>query len=169
FWDQGSGEVLALAAGVAPDKQAAVCAAAFSEAGLEVTTEVGRERWARRRAMQRAEDGAVVRVSGLAAELVRVLELARAVGASAVGRAGLGVSWLRLPEAPVDDLVGSIEEMRSALNPWPVMVLDAPEAVRAKVDVWGQQDKGVVELMRRVKQRFDGGGLFKPGYFVGGM
>ncbi|CAN5561310.1 FAD-binding oxidoreductase [soil metagenome] len=169
FWDQGSGEVLALAAGGAPDKQAAVCAGAFSEAGLEVTTEEGRERWARQRSMQRAEEGAVVRVSGLAAELARVLQLARDVGASAVGRAGLGVSWLRLPEAPADELVGSIEEIRSALSPWPVMVLDAPEAVRAKVDVWGQQDKGVVELMRRVKQRFDGGGLFKPGYFVGGI
>ena len=169
FWDQGWGEVLALAAGGAPDKQAAVCAAAFSESGLEVSIEQGGERWARQRSVQRTETGAVVRVSGLPAKLARVLELARTVGASAVGRAGLGVSWLRLPDAPGDDLVGSIEEVRSALNPWPVMVLDAPEEVRAKVDVWGQQDKGVVELMRRVKRRFDGGGLFKPGYFVGGV
>src|SRR5680860_433101 len=169
FWDQGSGEVLALAAGGAPDKQAAMCAAAFSEAGLEVSTEEIRDRWARQRSMQRAKDGAVVRISGLPAQLERVLELARAVGASAVGRAGVGVSWLKLPEAPGDELVGSIEEIRSALGPWPVAVLDAPEAVRAKVDVWGEQDKGVVELMRRVKQRFDGAGVFKPGYFVGGV
>jgi FAD/FMN-containing dehydrogenase len=41
--------------------------------------------------------------------------------------------------------------------------------VRAKVDVWGQQDRGVVELMRRIKQRFDGAGMFKPGFFVGGV
>ncbi|MDQ3751552.1 MAG: hypothetical protein M3333_01500, partial [Actinomycetota bacterium] len=159
----------ALAAGGAPDKQAAVCATAFSEAGLEVSTEKGRERWARQRGMQRTQDGAVVRVSGLPAQLGRVLELARAVGASAVGRAGLGVSWLRLPDAPEDELVGSIEEVRSALGPWPVTVLDAPKGVRAKIDVWGQQDEGVVELMRRVKQRFDGAGVFKPGYFVGGV
>jgi glycolate oxidase FAD binding subunit len=169
FWDGGSGEVVALAAGGAPDKQAAVCAAAFSESGLEVSTEEGRERWVRQRSMQRAEDGAVLRVSGLPAELRRVLELARTLGASAVGRAGLGVSWLRVSEAPDDELVGSIDEIRAALSPWPVTVLDAPEAVRAKVDVWGQQDRGVVELMRRVKQRFDGAGVFKPGYFVGGV
>ena len=169
FWDQDSGEVLALAAGGAPDKQAQVCAATFSESGLEVLTEKGGERWARQRSMQRAEKGAVVRVSGLPAGLARVLELTRALGASAVGRAGLGVTWLRLPAGPADELVGSIEQIRSALSPWPVTVLDAPEAVRSKVDVWGQQDKGVVELMRRVKQRFDGAGVFKPGYFVGGV
>jgi glycolate oxidase FAD binding subunit len=169
FWDGGSGEVVALAAGGAPDKQAEVCAAEFKESGLEVSTEESRGRWVRQRSMQRAEEGAVLRVSGLPAELRRLLELARTLGASAVGRAGLGVSWLRLPGAPDYELVGSIEEIRSALSPWPVTVLDAPEAVRAKIDVWGQQDRGVVELMRRVKQRFDGAGVFKPGYFVGGV
>jgi glycolate oxidase FAD binding subunit len=168
FWDKGSGEVLALAAGGAPEKQAAVCASAFSEAGLEVSTEDDMERWERQRRGQRSKQGAVLRVSHLPTELARVLELARRVRAGAVGRAGLGVTWLSLPPAGEGDLVGLVDEVRSNLGSRPVTVCNAPEAVRAKVDVWGRHDRGAVELMRRVKLSFDSAGVFKPGFFVGG-
>ena len=48
-------------------------------------------------------------------------------------------------------------------------VLDAPAAVRAEVDPWGTEDGGAVQLMRRVKQRFDPAGACNAGIFVGGI
>jgi glycolate oxidase FAD binding subunit len=169
FWEKGSGEVLALSGGGAPEKQAAVCEAAFSEAGLEVSTEDDLERWELQRRRQRSGTGAVLRLSHLPTELGRVLELAHSSDAGVVGRAGLGVTWLSLPPVGESELVGLVEEIRSSLDPRPVMVMDAPEAVRAKVDVWGRHDRGAVELMRRVKRSFDSAGVFKPGFFVGGV
>jgi glycolate oxidase FAD binding subunit len=47
-------------------------------------------------------------------------------------------------------------------------VLDAPDDVRATVDVWGPV-LGPLELMRRVKERFDPSAACNPGVFVGGL
>jgi glycolate oxidase FAD binding subunit len=47
-------------------------------------------------------------------------------------------------------------------------VLDAPDDVRTAVDVWGPET-GSVDLMRRVKERFDPSGACNPGVFVGGI
>jgi glycolate oxidase FAD binding subunit len=123
--------------------------------------------WDRQRTRQRAAQGAVVRVSGLASELPEVLRSAREVGASVVGRAGLGLSWMTIADGDVPDLVASIEEVRRRLHPFPCVVLDAPAEVRQKVEVWG--DGGALPLMRRVKARFDGSGVCNPGIFVGGI
>jgi glycolate oxidase FAD binding subunit len=49
------------------------------------------------------------------------------------------------------------------------VVLDAPPEVRAGVDVWGAAEPGTVELMRRVKTRFDPAGACSPGVYVGGI
>jgi glycolate oxidase FAD binding subunit len=109
----------------------------------------------------------VVKVSGLASELPKVLRSAQEVGASVVGRAGLGLSWLSLAEADASELVSGIEEVRRRLHPFACVVLDAPAEVREKVDVWGDGD--AVPLMRRVKARFDPHGVCNPGTFVGGI
>jgi glycolate oxidase FAD binding subunit len=47
------------------------------------------------------------------------------------------------------------------------VVLDAPAAVKHAVDVWGPIP--ALDLMRRVKERFDPDGLLSPGRFVGGI
>jgi glycolate oxidase FAD binding subunit len=47
------------------------------------------------------------------------------------------------------------------------VVLTAPPAVRARVDVWGHVDG--LDLMRRVKEQFDPAGILAPGRFVGGI
>lgn len=120
--------------------------------------------WDRQRTRQRSADGAVVRVSGLPSDLPKVLRTAAEVGASLVGRAGLGLTWMTLGE---EDVVSSIEEVRRRLHPFPCVVLDALAQVREELDVWG--DDGVVPLMRRVKARFDGAGVCNPGSFVGGI
>jgi glycolate oxidase FAD binding subunit len=119
--------------------------------------------WKRQRAGQRSSDGTVVRVSGLAAELPNVVRVADDVGATLVGRAGLGLSWLTLGDEPV----ARIEEIRRRLQPFPCVVLDAPHDVRTEVDVWGEAQ--AAPLMRRVKERFDPHGVCNRGIFVSGI
>jgi glycolate oxidase FAD binding subunit len=96
-----------------------------------------------------------------------VVRSAEAVGASLVGRAGVGLSWLTHAGGEASEVVPSIEELRRRLHPFPCVVLDAPRAVREKVDPWG--DASSVPLMRRVKERFDPQGVCNPGTFVGGI
>jgi glycolate oxidase FAD binding subunit len=167
-WTQGHGEVLARFAGAAPEVAAKAVAQLMEEAGLE-TRLVGDDTtmWDRQRAGQRSTDRAVVRVSGLAAELPRVLRSAGEVGASVVGRAGLGLSWLTLAAGDGSEVVATVEELRRRLHPFPCVVLDAPAAVREKVDVWGETPG--LPLMQRVKARFDPYGICNRGIFVGGI
>jgi glycolate oxidase FAD binding subunit len=49
------------------------------------------------------------------------------------------------------------------------VVRDAPSELRPVLDVWGVQDGPALELMRRVKARFDPAGVCNPGLFVGGI
>ena len=167
-WGGGQGEVLARFAGAAPEAGAKEVGQLMEQAGLEtrVVTDDG-DVWGRQRDAQRSSDAAVVRVSGLAAELPRVVRSAEEVGASLVGRAGLGLSWLTLAGGESSEVASSIEDLRRRLHPFPCVVLDAPTPVRQKVDVWG--DGQAVSLMRRVKSRFDPYGVCNPGNFIGGI
>ncbi len=167
-WSEGRGMVMARVAGAAPEAAAKGVTRLMEEAGLDVRMEGDDEElWARQRERQRCAHGAVVRVSGLASALPRVLRSAQEVGASLVGRAGLGLSWMTLAERDASDLVSSIEEVRRRLDPFPCVVLDAPVEVREKVKVWGEGD--AVPLMRRIKARFDPHGVCNPGMYVGGI
>ena len=167
-WDGGHGEVMARFVGAAPEAGAREVVKLMERAGLDARLAADDDdRWDGQRARQRSAEGAVLRVSGLASELPKVLRTAREVGASVVGRAGLGLSWMTLGNADAPELVSSIEEVRRRLHPFPCVVLDAPAEVREKVEVWG--DDGAVPLMRRVKARFDGPGVCNPGIFVGGI
>ena len=167
-WDGGHGEVMARFVGAAPEAGAREVVKLMEGAGLDARLAADDDdRWDRQRARQRSADGAVIRVSGLASELPKVLRSAREVGASVVGRAGLGLSWVTLGDGDVPELVSNIEELRRRLHPFPCVVLDAPAEVREKVEVWG--DDAAVPLMRRVKARFDGPGVCNPGIFVGGI
>jgi glycolate oxidase FAD binding subunit len=167
MWRSGSGEILALVGGGAPKRQAEVAEARLRDAGLAVEITGDLAPWERQRRSQRSPEGAILRVSARPAELARVLDLAESIGATAIGRAGLGVSFLSLPAAAPEDLVGVVEDVRDRLQPRPVVVLDAPEQVRGKVDVWGERDQGVVGLMHRIKERFDPQDLCNPGRSFG--
>ena len=80
-----------------------------------------------------------------------------------VGRAPLGLSWLRLERSRrpcrtrVDDAAAGSRR---------AVVLDAPAEVRERVDPWGERDAAVLALMRRVKDRFDPAGACAPGVLV---
>ena len=98
-----------------------------------------------------------------------MLEAARTAGATLVGRAALGLSWLRLDRLSDDAAVTRVTELRERLAPASVTVTDAPAAVREAVDPWGPVDPARLALMRSVKARFDPTGACAPGLFVGGL
>jgi glycolate oxidase FAD binding subunit len=103
-----------------------------------------------------------------------------ALGGTLVARTGLGLAWIQLPGFPpagtpgetaafdTAGVVAAVEELRRRLAPAPCVVLDAPADVRAMLDPWGGET-GPVELMRKVKERFDPAGVCAPGLFVGGI
>jgi glycolate oxidase FAD binding subunit len=108
--------------------------------------------------------------------LARVLDAARsAADAAGVrldlrGSGGAGVLYGALPAdadvaavgAVVDRLRAVCTELGGAL-----VVLDGPAEVKAAVDTWGPVP--AIDLMQRVKERFDPERRLAPGRFVGGI
>jgi glycolate oxidase FAD binding subunit len=158
-WEDGSGAVLARFGGATAQAQAEAAGDLLSDLDVELLQD-DVEVWQRQRAGQRSADGAVVRVSGLQAELARVIRAAAGAGGELVGRVALGLSWVRLQP-------DRVEELRRALAPFPCVVLDAPRELRGSIDVWGAGEG--LHVARRIKQRFDPAGCFAPGTFVGGI
>jgi glycolate oxidase FAD binding subunit len=118
--------------------------------------------WAAQRARQRSADGLVVKVSGRPTDTARVLATARDTGATAVGRAALGLFWLSGPAT-----AEWAAEVRAALAPRACSIVDG--VLPDGVDRWPDPDPGALDVMRRVKARFDPAGVFRPGTFVGGI
>jgi glycolate oxidase FAD binding subunit len=165
-WSDGSGALLVRFAGAAPGPQAELAERLLREAGLDTDiAEDDEPLWAEQRARQRAggPDAAIVRVSGLPSRLPDLLAATDRLGASLVGRALLGLSWVRLPEPSA----AQVDELRRALSPCPCVVLDRPASLA--VDPWGPVDPAVVALMRRVKEHFDPAGVCNPGVYAGGL
>jgi glycolate dehydrogenase FAD-binding subunit len=155
-WADGEGAALAQLGGATAHAQAEAAARVLADTGLEPEiVEDDEELWARQRAGQRTSDRAVVRVSGLQAELARTIRATESLGGSLVGRASLGISWITLDPSRIADL-------RRELEPFPCVVLDAPRDVRASLNVWDAEPSA---LAQRVKQRFDPAGVFAPGTF----
>jgi glycolate dehydrogenase FAD-binding subunit len=153
-WSGGKGAALAQLGGETAHAQAEAAARVLADAGLETeTVEDDAQLWASQREAQRSSDRAVVRVSGLQSELARTIRVTESLGGSLVGRASLGISWITLDPARIADL-------RRELQPFPCVVLDAPQEVRASLNVW---DTDPSPLAQRVKQRFDPAGIFAPG------
>ena len=92
-----------------------------------------------------------------------VLTTARAAGLHVRGSSGAGVV-----HAAADD-VDTVEALRAtcAGHGGSVVVVDAPAAMKATVDVWGPVP--ALDLMRRVKDQFDPEHRLAPGRFVGGI
>ncbi len=170
-WEAQTGTVLARFAGVAAAAQAAAAQRLLSGVGLQAAvTEDDDELWARQRAAQRSADGgAVIRVSGTPSRLAEACVAAQVAGATLVGRAALGLSWIALPTAAPGELVTAIARVRKVLAPSPCVVLDAPPYVRAHLDPWDHPEDAALILMRRVKERFDPARTCNPGIFVGGI
>ncbi len=161
-WESGAGSVLARFGGAAPGPQAENAARLIREAGLDTDlVEEDHDLWNAQRDDQRARPGeadTVLRVSGVQTGLPALLDAATRHSALLVGRAPLGLSWLRLPDP--DAVPAALEDIRRLAG---AVVLDAPADVRERVEPWGERDAAVLTLMRRVKDGFDPAGACAPG------
>ena len=98
------------------------------------------------------------------ADLAALLEQVRSADGRLVGRAALGLSYLTVGQEVLARLLEGLPHGAS----W--SLLDAPEATRTAVVPWGRgPDSAALELMGRVKARFDPTRTCNPGLFVGGL
>jgi glycolate oxidase FAD binding subunit len=167
-WRDGAGRLLVRFGGAAAERQAAAVGDRLRAAGLAEVQATADDAglWVAQRDGQRSAEGAVLKVAGRPADLQRVLAAATDAGASVVGRAAQGLSWVTLEG---DDLPARIDAVRAALAPRPCTLLDVPDAVRGLCAPWPDPDAGALAVMRRVKERFDPARIFHPGSFVGGI
>ncbi|MDW5598554.1 FAD-linked oxidase C-terminal domain-containing protein, partial [Conexibacter stalactiti] len=141
---------------------------ALRDAGLEADTVLDDDAlWAAQRDGQRG--ATVLRVSATQERLGALLATARGEGVPVVARAAYGLAWLRLPDDAPDALAATVLRLRDALAPSPCVLLSGPEALRAAVDPWGPLAAPQLELMRRVKERFDPQRRCNPGLFAGAL
>lgn len=99
-----------------------------------------------------------------------VLAAADDTGVTVRGSAGSGVLYAALgPDAPLEDVRAALDRLRRVCGDHggTAVVVDAPAAVKAAVDVWGPIP--ALDLMRRVKDQFDPDHRLSPGRFVGGI
>jgi len=135
------------------------------DAGLtavDVTDQDG-QLWERQRAGQRSQEQALVRVAATPTELGGVLGATDACEGTLVGRAALGTSYVEMAPDAVARLHGALPGSARAV------LLDGPAPLRAAGESWGAQPGPELELMRRVKRRFDPTHTCNPGLFVGGI
>jgi glycolate oxidase FAD binding subunit len=179
-WREGSGRLLARFGGATGGDQAEATAKRMRDAGLEgvQTTEDDEELWAALRAAQRAPEaiagdeasgrgsGVSLKVSGRVTDLAPAIRAAQDAGGGLVSRAAHGLSWITLDAG---DLARRATDVRTALEPRPVVLLDGPAGLRADFDPWGPVQPGSLAVMRRLKERFDTNRIFRPGAYVGGI
>jgi glycolate oxidase FAD binding subunit len=164
-WRAGRGGILARCAGPEARRRAARTARLMRELGLHAVdvTDQDEPLWERQRAGQRSPDRAVVRIAARRSALAEVLAACDASDGTLVGRAALGHTYVAL-DPPM------VAQLRARLPAGAVVtVLDGPADLRGEVDSWGVTPAPALELMRRVKRRFDPAGTCNPGLFVGGI
>jgi glycolate oxidase FAD binding subunit len=164
-WQSGWGQVLARLAGAEAARRIVRVTKLMREAGLEDVDVIDDDEdlWARQRAGQRSEDAVLARVATRPTKLADVLRAVRSSEARLVGRASLGLSWI---EVEPDAVAGFRAQLDPAAT---VVLLDVPDRARGSLEPWGVQEGPVLELMRRIKMRFDPAGACNPGVFVGGI
>jgi glycolate oxidase FAD binding subunit len=99
-----------------------------------------------------------------------VVAVAAEVGADLRGSAGAGVLHAALPPGtPVEAVAEAVQRLREVCTRHlgSAVVVDGPAEVKRAVDVWGPVP--ALDLMRRVKDRFDPDHRLAPGRFVGGI
>ncbi|GAC1362926.1 MAG: FAD-binding oxidoreductase [Herpetosiphon sp.] len=81
-----------------------------------------------------------------------------------------GVGFLRIDGPNEQTLMTAINLLRSDLQcvGGALVVVQASEAIKERLDTWGAVGNSI-DLMRRIKERFDPTGLLNPGRFVGGI
>jgi glycolate oxidase FAD binding subunit len=164
-WKAGRGGILARCAGTEAVRRAERIAELMREHGLTHVdaTDDDATLWARQRAGQRSRSGVLVRIATRPHELAAVLGASERAGGTLVGRAALGTSYIEVEPDAVELLLGALPASARTV------FLDVPGELRESLDSWGQTDPALLELMRRVKARFDPAHACNPGLFVGGI
>jgi len=158
----GEGMVLSRFGGAAPHPQAEAAERLLRAAGLATElVDDDEPLWAAQRAGQRSATGAVVRIAAVQTELPAVLRTARRHDAELVGRAAVGLSWLRLEDRSPAEAAAAVEALRDDFG---ATVLDRPPELA--VDPWGPVDPGALSLTHRVKERFDPTDACNRGVFL---
>jgi glycolate oxidase FAD binding subunit len=161
-WGGGDGALLARFGGVTPRPQAEEALRLMRQAGLEgELIDDDEQVWRVQREGQRSPDGASVRVSGTQTALPALLDAVTRLGGRAVGRAGLGLGWVRMEERPAAEVAAAVRDLRAAVAPAPCAVLDRPAGFAEAP--WPELDPAVGVLMGRVRERFDPTGICNPG------
>jgi glycolate oxidase FAD binding subunit len=84
------------------------------------------------------------------------------------GSAGVGVLYVKCSsECAAGSIPAVVADLRTTCAGGSVVVLQAPPALRARLDAWGPVPG--LALMRRVKNQFDPEHRLAPGRFVGGI
>ena len=111
-------------------------------------------------------DDVLLRLAHAPASLSAVLE-ALPAGTAVAAHAATGVSYAAVPAGEAAE---ALPRLRAAIAPHDgtAVVLRAPDAVRERLDHWGPVGDSL-DLMRRVKERFDPERRMSPGRFVGGL
>lgn len=131
--------------------------------------------WRRHEARVFGGGGTIVKLVVLPGDLSATLawldEAARrrSLDCAIVGRAGLGVLYLRLAGAAAAQ-ASLVRALRGRIAPGrgSAVVRQAGGELRSLVDVWGPIGDGFA-LMRQVKRRFDPRGILNPGRGPGGL
>ncbi|MGY1763936.1 FAD-binding oxidoreductase [Geodermatophilus sp. SYSU D00779] len=111
-------------------------------------------------------DDVLLRLAYAPASLSAVLG-ALPAGTAVAAHAATGVSYAAVPAGEAAE---ALPRLRAAIAPHDgtAVVLRAPDAVRERLDHWGPVGDSL-DLMRRVKERFDPERRMSPGRFVGGL
>ncbi len=164
-WRGGRGGLLVRCRGPEAARRAQRASRLMEELGLEqvdVATD-DEPLWERQRAGQRSHEHALMRLAAAPSQLPSVLRAVDACSGTVVGRVALGSSFVELEPEAISTLRDRIPRGTVAT------LLDAPAQTRGQLDPWGASERPAVELMRRVKERFDPSGTCNPGLFVDGI
>ncbi|WP_207890512.1 FAD-binding oxidoreductase [Rubrobacter taiwanensis] len=179
-WRGGRGRLAVLIEGVKPGVEAQ------SRAARELLGEHGEARildeseedelWSELLPMPWESGGIGLKIAGVPAGLPDVLEsVERITGRYGFepeisGHAGTGVTFVGLSGGDEDSRAAAIGELRRGVEErgGSLVLVQAPAELKRRVEVWGSTGDAL-QLMRRVKERFDPGYILNPGRFVGGI
>jgi len=109
-------------------------------------------------------------LSGIGTWLDATEEIAKELSLSLTWRAhvGHGLIYVRVP-GTVRQVAAFVERGRAAAarEDGSLVVVEAVSGLASEVDLWGPTQ--ALDLMRRVKQRFDPQSVLNPGRFIGGI
>ncbi len=101
------------------------------------------------------------------AEIVRTVETVRAGPAEVLAHAGVGLLYAACPEADGPALVDALGRAAAEIGGYAVVEV-APPALKVRLPVWGSPPGGL-DLMRRLREKFDPKGIMVPGRLGWGL